>query len=164
MSTVLRACDGLPIKEFAAGEPVIFVEGSPAGVLYILADGAVEVAKGDVQITTVSEPGAFFGEMSALLDAPHTATVRALAPSSFRVADDRSAFMHAAPGSRARARPAARPAAALRPRLPGRPEASVRRTTATTSRWSTRCSRGWSTTRSPASAPGSDRCPDPTVE
>src|SRR5262249_36165578 len=76
---------------------VVLPEGSRTGVLYVLATGSVEIVKGDVQITVVSEPGAFFGEMSALLDTPHTATVRALEPSTFHVADDPLAFLHANP-------------------------------------------------------------------
>jgi CRP-like cAMP-binding protein len=35
----------------------------------------------------VNEPGAVFGEISALLDRPHTADVRALKPSQFYIAD-----------------------------------------------------------------------------
>jgi CRP/FNR family cyclic AMP-dependent transcriptional regulator len=96
MSIVLRACQGLPRQTFAAGETVV-AEGSPAGVLHVLASGSVEVVKGDVQITTVTEPGAFFGEMSVLLSAPHTATVRALEPSTFHVVDDPLGFLERHP-------------------------------------------------------------------
>src|SRR6185295_19736863 len=95
-AAVLRACRGLPLRTFAAGETVL-AEGTRAGVLYVLATGSIEVAKGDVQINTLSDPGAFFGEMSLLLDTPHTATVRALAPSSFYVANDPLAFIRAHP-------------------------------------------------------------------
>jgi CRP-like cAMP-binding protein len=35
----------------------------------------------------VAEPGAVFGELSVLLDQPHTADVRALEASQFHVAD-----------------------------------------------------------------------------
>src|SRR5262249_12628086 len=38
-------------------------------------------------IATVTEPGAVFGELSVLLDQPHTADVRALETSQFYVAD-----------------------------------------------------------------------------
>jgi len=96
MSSVLRACQGLPTRTFAAGEAVI-EEGSPAGVLYVLVSGSVEVVKGDVQITTVGEPGAFFGEMSVLLATPHTAMVRALEPSTFHVVEEALEFFHAHP-------------------------------------------------------------------
>ena len=37
-------------------------------------------------IAKVTEPGAVFGELSALLNQPHTADVRTLEPSEFRVA------------------------------------------------------------------------------
>ena len=40
-----------------------------------------------IEIARVSEPGAVFGEISALLDCPHTADVRALASSQFHVVD-----------------------------------------------------------------------------
>jgi CRP-like cAMP-binding protein len=60
----------------------------------VLIEGAVEVVKGDVQINSVSDPGAIFGEMSVLLDAPHMATVRTLEPSRFHVAEDAKAFLN----------------------------------------------------------------------
>jgi CRP-like cAMP-binding protein len=96
MSSILVGCRTLPIRSFAAGE-VVLAEGTRAGVLYVLETGAVEVVKGDVQIVAVHEPGALFGEMSVLLDTPHTATVRALEPSTLHVADDPLGFLHANP-------------------------------------------------------------------
>jgi CRP/FNR family cyclic AMP-dependent transcriptional regulator len=47
----------------------------------------VAIVKGDIEIATVREPGAVLGELSALLDQPHTADVRALETSQFHVAD-----------------------------------------------------------------------------
>jgi hypothetical protein len=47
----------------------------------------VAVAKEGVEITRVTDPGAVFGEISALLDQPHSADVRALTSSQFHVAD-----------------------------------------------------------------------------
>jgi CRP/FNR family cyclic AMP-dependent transcriptional regulator len=44
-------------------------------------------SKEGVQIARVTEPGAVFGELSVLLDQPHTADVRALEASQFHVAD-----------------------------------------------------------------------------
>jgi CRP-like cAMP-binding protein len=38
-----------------------------------------------MQIATVSEPGAVFGELSVILDKPHTADVRAVERSEFHV-------------------------------------------------------------------------------
>lgn len=96
MGSALDLCHDLPVRTFAAGETVL-AEGTRTGVLYVLASGSVAIVKGDVQINTISEPGAFFGEVSALLDAPHTATVRALEPSTFRVAEDPLELMRSRP-------------------------------------------------------------------
>jgi CRP-like cAMP-binding protein len=96
VGSVLDRCQSLPVRTFAAGETVL-AEGARAGVLYVLESGAVEVVKGDVQITTVADPGAFLGEISVLLDQPHSATVRALAPCTVRVAADPLAFVRANP-------------------------------------------------------------------
>jgi CRP/FNR family transcriptional regulator, cyclic AMP receptor protein len=76
----------LPLESFGAGETV-FAEGSKTGQLFILKSGAVSVVKSGTEIATVAEAGAIFGELSALLDQPHTADVRTLEPSQFHVAD-----------------------------------------------------------------------------
>ena len=82
----------LPVRQFAAGG-VLIEQGSRADHLYFLIEGQVEVLKDTTVIAEVSEPGAVFGEMSILLDAVHTATVRARTPSSFRVAGASLAFL-----------------------------------------------------------------------
>jgi CRP-like cAMP-binding protein len=69
-----------------AGEAVL-TAGSTSGRLLILKRGAVVILKGSVEIAKVKEPGAVFGEISALLDQPHTADVRALEDSQFYIAD-----------------------------------------------------------------------------
>jgi CRP/FNR family transcriptional regulator, cyclic AMP receptor protein len=76
----------LPIATYQAGETV-FAAGSRTGRLLILRDGAVAILKEGVEIAKVGEHGAVFGELSALLDRPHTADVRALETSQFHVAD-----------------------------------------------------------------------------
>ena len=93
---ILDLCAALPVRSFAAGETIL-EEGKRAGVLYILVSGGIEVVKGDLQITTVTEPGAFFGEMSVLLDMPHMANVRTLEDSTFHVADDPLHFLRSHP-------------------------------------------------------------------
>ena len=162
MRSVLRACQGLPIKEFAAGE-VVVAEGSPAGALYVLASGSVEVVKGDVQITIVAEPGAFFGEMSVLLARPHTATVRALEPSSFHVVDDPLGFLHAHPASTFElARLLARRLHFVNSYL-----VDLKRQFQDHGSHLSMVDEVLETLvhhQEPAAAAGSDRCPDPTVE
>ena len=76
----------LPLESFEAGDNV-FSAGSRTGRLLILKSGAVAIVKEKVEIAKVAEPGAVFGELSVLLDQPHTADVRALEPSQFHVAD-----------------------------------------------------------------------------
>ena len=75
----------LPLETYQAGQTVI-AEGSRTGRLLILVKGKVAIVKEDTEIATVAEPGALFGELSALLDQPHTADVRALETSQFHVA------------------------------------------------------------------------------
>jgi CRP/FNR family transcriptional regulator, cyclic AMP receptor protein len=77
---------GLPLVTYQPGETVI-VSGSTTGRLLILKKGNVAVVKEGTEIATVAEPGAVFGELSVLLDQPHTADVRALETSQFHVAD-----------------------------------------------------------------------------
>jgi CRP/FNR family transcriptional regulator, cyclic AMP receptor protein len=85
-STWQKKLAALPLASFGAGETV-FAEGTRTGQLFILKHGAVSVIKGGTEIAKVTEHGAIFGELSALLDQPHTADVRALEPSQFHVAD-----------------------------------------------------------------------------
>jgi CRP-like cAMP-binding protein len=93
---ILDFCGSLPIRNFGPGE-VLLREGERSGLLFILIAGAVEVVKGETPISTVSEPGALFGEMSVLLDAPHMATVRTLEDTSFHVTDNPLAFLRSSP-------------------------------------------------------------------
>jgi CRP/FNR family transcriptional regulator, cyclic AMP receptor protein len=76
----------LPLASYQAGETVL-AEGTKTGQLFILKSGAVSVVKSGTEIAAVDEPGAVFGELSALLDRPHTADVRTLEASEFHVAD-----------------------------------------------------------------------------
>lgn len=97
MRDLLQFCQGrLPERTTAAGE-VLLVEGQRAGILLILAEGGVEVMKGDLQINTFSDPGAVFGEISVLLDTPHTATVRTTMPSRFYVVANPLLFLGSEP-------------------------------------------------------------------
>ena len=76
----------LAVTQYSAGEDVL-TAGSSTGRLLVLKSGAVEVVKDGVQIAKVSTPGAVFGELSVLLDQPHSADVRALEQSEFHIAD-----------------------------------------------------------------------------
>lgn len=75
MASILDLCDGATRKVLDTGT-VLLTEGSTSGQLYVLSEGSVEVLRGDTQVAVIGEPGAVFGEMSVLLNRPHTATVR----------------------------------------------------------------------------------------
>ena len=78
MRAVLDYCTGATRREVPTGTFVLH-EGSKTGHLFVLLEGRLEVIKGDSVVAVLTEPGAMLGEMSVLLDQPHTATVRAAA-------------------------------------------------------------------------------------
>jgi CRP/FNR family transcriptional regulator, cyclic AMP receptor protein len=86
MAVFQRKLATLPLETYQAGETVLSA-ASTTGRLLILKQGAVAVIREGVEIARVTEPGAVFGELSVLLDKPHTADVRALDASQFHVAD-----------------------------------------------------------------------------
>lgn len=96
MSEILDVCRSIPLREFAAGQDLL-TEGGKTGLLYVLADGEVEIVKGEYQINIVSEPGAVFGEISALLDMAHMATVRALTDCRVHEIPNGEAFLKSHP-------------------------------------------------------------------
>lgn len=97
MPTILEGCQGrLPERAFPA-DTVIIAEGTRAGSLYVLAEGAVEITKDGTLITVISEPGAVFGEISVLLDTVHTATVKTTAASRFYLVEDSLEFLRSTP-------------------------------------------------------------------
>ena len=83
-------------REFAAGA-YIFREGEPAGELYMLITGAVEVSLAGQAVARITDGGAIFGEMSLLLGSPRTATVRTIAPSELLVIHDLNVLVETQP-------------------------------------------------------------------
>ena len=77
MTDILWRFEDMTPKVFAPGE-VLMEEGRETGKLFVLKSGTVEVRRRGTTITSISDPGAVVGEMSALLDRPHTATVVAI--------------------------------------------------------------------------------------
>ena len=74
-TAVLQRIGTLPLATYQPGETVI-AAGTKTGRLLILRKGAVTIEKEGTVIAKVTEPGAVFGELSALLNQPHTADVR----------------------------------------------------------------------------------------
>jgi CRP-like cAMP-binding protein len=97
MRTVLDYCSGGHERRVAAGTLVV-TEGGTSGHLYVLMEGRLEVIKGDTVVATITEPGAVLGEMSVLLEKPHTATVRASSDSVIYEVEDAASFLMQEPG------------------------------------------------------------------
>lgn len=74
--SILKSFDRNPAKIFSPGQ-LLITEGGPPGALFILESGEVEVLRHGIVIATIADPGAIIGEMSVLLDAAHSASVRA---------------------------------------------------------------------------------------
>lgn len=96
MKSIFERVDPERLQEVPEGS-VLLREGTTSGKLYVLAAGALEILRGDTRVAVVTEPGAFFGEMSVLLDAPHTASVRALVPSRVYAFEDARTFLRSDP-------------------------------------------------------------------
>ena len=96
MSDILEVCANLPQVTYDAGETVL-AEGGDEQKLFVLVEGTVEILKEDLQINVVSQPGSVFGEISALLNTPHMATVKALEPSRLCMVEDSKGFLESHP-------------------------------------------------------------------
>ena len=92
MADILEYCAGQPAVHFESGETII-PEGARLGKLFVLIDGQIEVVRKDTQVSHVDEPGSVLGEMSVLLDMPHSATVKALSDVDAYVIDDAMKFL-----------------------------------------------------------------------
>lgn len=96
MNGILEVVREHPVREFAAGE-VVLQQGGSTGRMYVLIRGDVEILRDSIRVAKASQPGALFGEMSALLGGAHSATVRTLSPSSFAIIERPRDFMEQNP-------------------------------------------------------------------
>lgn len=97
MTDLLGLSAHLPLVELAAGEPLV-VEGGEGGSVWVLVGGSLEVLKGEVQVNTITHPGALIGEMSTLTGSRHSASVVAITPCTLHHAADGAAFLESDPG------------------------------------------------------------------
>jgi CRP-like cAMP-binding protein len=96
MDFLLTALQAHPVRHYDTGDHVLN-QGENTGQLYFLIAGAVEVVKDEVVVAKVKERGAIFGDLSALMGVPHTATVRAVSTATFHVVDEPAEFLQQNP-------------------------------------------------------------------
>lgn len=82
----------LPMRQCETGE-VLIHEGSTTEKLFFLIDGELLVTKQGIEITSVTSPGAVFGELSHLARMATTAEVIATKPTAVHVADSPREFL-----------------------------------------------------------------------
>jgi len=98
VTDLLAFSDDLPVEAVPAGD-VLIAEGSRPSRMLVLVAGEVVVERDGVPFARIDTPGAVFGEMSAVLERPATATVRAVSDLRVHVIDDPLGFLTERPGA-----------------------------------------------------------------
>ena len=96
LESVSDYLDAIPIQDFAQGDTLL-ASNTRSGKLIFLETGTLAVVRDGVTITRIRQPGSVFGEMSLLLDVPHTADVVALTPVRCRIVENAAAVLMAQP-------------------------------------------------------------------
>jgi CRP-like cAMP-binding protein len=96
MPSVLSLCAHLPELDVSQGATLI-EESAPTKRLFVLKRGAFAVMRLGVRVVEISEPGAFLGEISAVLGTPPTASLVATRDSTVHVIEDASAAVRGQP-------------------------------------------------------------------
>ena len=98
MTDLLELSEGHHEVSLADGE-VLVEEGAAPDAMFVLVDGELIIEHDGEAFARVDTPGAVFGEMSAVLDRPATATVRAVGRVVVRRVDDPVTFLSERPGA-----------------------------------------------------------------
>jgi len=96
MTDLLDMMSRWPARAVPAGETLIH-EGVRADRLYMIASGAFDIVRGGVRVVEIRTPGAFLGEMSAVLGSAPTASVVATENARVHVVDHASSAVRADP-------------------------------------------------------------------
>jgi CRP/FNR family transcriptional regulator, cyclic AMP receptor protein len=96
MNDVLAMCSDLPEIHVANGDTLI-EEAVRTDRLYVLKSGSFEVVRNGVRIILIRAPGAFLGEISAVLRSAPTASVVAAENSTVHVLDHASTAVQRRP-------------------------------------------------------------------
>jgi CRP/FNR family transcriptional regulator, cyclic AMP receptor protein len=78
---------------------LLIEEGTTPDRIYVLVSGQLVIEHDGVPFARVDTPGSVFGEMSAVLGRPATATVRAAGDATVRLVDEPLGFLTDQPGA-----------------------------------------------------------------
>ncbi len=92
MRELLDYCESLPEVSVEPGV-VLLAEGAKSGLIFVLIEGEVDILKKDFRIGKLDQPGSLIGEISALLDIPHIASVVAKSSSRLYKIENQSDFL-----------------------------------------------------------------------
>ena len=96
-SGVLALTAAMPARQLVPGE-VLYGQGdSDSRSVSVLVDGTLRVELDDLTLSEIDVPGAFVGEIGALLGTPRTARVVAVEPTTIRSIGDPDAFFASHP-------------------------------------------------------------------
>jgi CRP/FNR family cyclic AMP-dependent transcriptional regulator len=93
---ILEAVQNYPVTVIGP-RGVLVQEGQKTGKLYVLKSGDLEIVRDGSLVASIGEAGAIVGEMSVLLDQPHTATVRSRMGAEVHTIADPDDFLDANP-------------------------------------------------------------------
>lgn len=96
MDAILEAAKGLDVQILRPGE-ILVTEGQRTGRLFILKSGMLEVVREGSSVAGIAEPGSVIGELSALTDDAHSATVRSRDGAEVYIVDHPDQFLDAHP-------------------------------------------------------------------
>ena len=89
---ILTLTADMPARQLQAGE-VLYGQGEGSIVeVAVFVDGALRIELDGVALASITTPGAFIGEIGALLATDRSATVVAVEPSTVRLIGDPDAF------------------------------------------------------------------------
>jgi CRP-like cAMP-binding protein len=73
-------------RELAPGERVVS-QGEDGDAFYVVLSGLLNASQAERGVRTMLRPGAYFGEVSLLMDVPRTASVQAVTPATVASCD-----------------------------------------------------------------------------
>lgn len=88
---VLRLTEAMPALALAPGQ-ALFGPADTARTVAVLVEGRLRVDVAGSALAVIDVPGAFVGEIGALLEVPRSASVTAIAPTTVRIIGDPVAF------------------------------------------------------------------------